>query len=200
MGAIVVPFRGLGGKRRLVGLSHEERERLLLAMLGDVLAAATEVWRTVVVTADDSGREVAEAVGADVVADPGGGQGAAVAAALGLLPSDATLIVNADLPCVLPYDLRSLIASTPRGGLAVVHSEDGRTNALSLPGPELFRPLYGARSAERFLRAAHALGVEALAASIPNLADDVDTFEDVERLQLRAGPRTQGALRTLEAA
>jgi 2-phospho-L-lactate guanylyltransferase len=200
MGAIVVPFRGLGGKRRLVGLSQEEHNRLLLAMLGDVLAAATEVWRTVVVTADESAREVAEAAGADAVADPGGGQGAAVAAALGLLPGDATLIVNADLPCVLPFDLRSLIAWTPRGGLAVVPSADGRTNALSLPGPELFQPLYGPRSAERFLRAAQELGVEAVAPSIPNLADDVDTFEDMERLQLRAGPRTQAALRALEAA
>src|SRR5437763_4062793 len=149
MGGIVVPFRGTGGKRRLVGFSEEEHERLLLAMLGDVLAATTEVWRTVVVTTEVAGRKVAEAAGAEVVADPGGGQGAAVVAALGLLPTDAALIVNADVPCVLPHDLRSLIASTPLGGLALVRSRDGRTNALSLTAPELFQPLYGPKSAER---------------------------------------------------
>src|SRR6266566_3331265 len=148
MGAIVVPFRGTGGKRRLAGLSDDAHDRIALAMLADVLDAAVEVSRTVLVTSDTEGRRVAEDAGAEVVPDPGGGQSAAVAAALGLLPTDAALIVNADLPCVLPYDLRSLLAATPRGGIAIVPSADGRTNALSLPGPELFQPLYGSRSAK----------------------------------------------------
>ena len=200
MGGIVVPFRGAGGKRRLVGLSGEDHERLQLAMFGDVLAATTAVWRTVVVTADAAGRAVAEAAGADVALDPGGGQGAAVASALALLPTTPALIVNADLPCVEEQDLHALIASTPRDGLAVVPSEDGRTNALGLAAPELFRPLYGPKSAERFLSSARELGVEAHALSIQNLADDVDTHEDLERLEHRVGPRTQAALRTLAAA
>ena len=150
MAAIVVPFRGTGGKRRLRGLPRERRERLGLAMLADVLAAATAVFRTVLVTADEQGAEVAAALGAEIVPDPGGGQGAAVAAALGLLPTDSVVIVNADVPCVTPYDLRSLVAATPPGGIALVASDDGRTNALSLPAPHLFQSLYGPRSAERF--------------------------------------------------
>jgi 2-phospho-L-lactate guanylyltransferase len=194
MAAIVVPFRGTGGKSRLRGLSHEQRERLMLAMLADVLAAATDVSRTVVVTSDERGAEVAEEAGAETVVDPGGGQGDAVAAALGLLPNDAVLVLNADVPCVTPYDLRSLLAATPAGGIALVASADGRTNALSLPAPHLFQPLYGPRSAERFRDAAADLGLEAVALAIPNLADDVDTGDDLERVSGRTGPHTSAVL------
>ena len=169
-------------------------------MLADVLAATTRVGVTIVVTNDDDGRRLAKDAGALLVDDPGGGQSPAVAAALGLLEIDAVLIVNADVPCVVPSDLRSLLASTPLGGIALVPSADGRTNALSLSVPNLFDPLYGPRSAERFQRAARELGLEAVAVAIPNLADDVDTREDLDRLQLRAGPYTQAALEGLRLA
>jgi 2-phospho-L-lactate guanylyltransferase len=200
MAGIVVPFRGSGGKQRLTGLGEEAHRALVLAMLADVLTATTEVGRTVVVTADEDGRSLAAEAGAEVVDDPGGGQAAAVAAAIGLFHSDAVLIVNADVPCVVPYDLRALLAATPLGGIALVASEDGRTNALSLPAPHLFEPLYGPRSAERFQRAALDLGLEAVSAAIPNLADDVDTPEDLERVRSRAGPHTQAALQELKLA
>ena len=200
MAGIVVPFRGLSGKQRLTGLSAETHRAVVLAMLADVLAAAMDVGRTVVVTGDAEGRQLAEQAGSEVVDDPGGGQGAAVAAAIGVLPSDAVLVVNADVPCVLPYDLRSLLAATPPGGIALVPSDDGRTNALSLAAPELFEPLYGAHSAERFLRAARDLGCEAVQAVNVNLADDVDTREDLDRVHHRAGPHTQAALEGLRLA
>jgi 2-phospho-L-lactate guanylyltransferase len=200
MAGIVVPFRGSGGKQRLTGLDVHGHRAVVLAMLLDVLAAATEVGRTVVVTGDDDARRVAAEAGAEVVNDPGGGQGAAVAAAIGTFPSDGVLIVNADVPCVLPYDLRSLLAATPLGGIALVSSEDGRTNALSLPAPHLFEPLYGPRSAERFARAARDLGLEVVTAAIPNLADDVDTLDDLERVRHRVGPNTQAALLGLRLA
>jgi 2-phospho-L-lactate guanylyltransferase len=200
MAGIVVPFRGSGGKQRLTGLGEAARRAVTLAMLADVLAGATQVGRTVVVTADEEGRRTALEAGAEVVDDPGEGQGAAVAAAIGLFPSDAVLVVNADVPCVLPYDLRSLLAATPPGGIALVASQDGRTNALSLQAPQLFEPLYGPHSAKRFMRAAQALGLEASAPLIPNLADDVDTPQDLERVRLRAGPHTQAALHWLKLA
>jgi 2-phospho-L-lactate guanylyltransferase len=200
MAVIVVPFRGLVGKQRLIGLGADKHRAVVLAMLADVLAATTIVGETVVVTNDDDGRRLAKAVGARLVDDPGGGQSPAVAAALGLLEIDAVMIVNADVPCVVPYDLRSLLAATPLGGIALVASADGRTNALSLPAPNVFDPLYGPSSAKRFQRTARDLGLEAVAVAIPNLADDVDTPEDLDRLQFRAGPHTQAALQGLRLA
>ena len=200
MAGIVVPFRGLAGKQRLTGLAVDTHRAVVLGMLADVLAATTKVGETVVVTNDADGRVLATSAGARLVDDPGGGQSPAVAAALGSLDIDTVLIVNADVPCVVPHDLRALLGATPLGGIALVASADGRTNALSLPAPNLFVPLYGPHSADRFQHAARDLGLEVLAVSIPNLADDVDTREDLDRLQLRAGPHTQAALEGLRLA
>ena len=200
MAAIVVPYRGAGGKERLEPLADDAREELALAMLGDVVAACVAVGPTVVVTSDPAGAELSEEVGAYAVEDPGGGQGPAVSAALSLLDGEATLVVNADVPCVVPHDLRALAAAAPPGGLAVVPAGDGTTNALSLAHPRLFAPLYGPGSAGRFRERAAELGVEAIAAVIPSLEDDVDTLADVRRVSLRAGPRTQTAIATLGIA
>jgi 2-phospho-L-lactate guanylyltransferase (CobY/MobA/RfbA family) len=150
------------------------------------------------VTPDEAGAEAAREAGAEVVADPGGGQGAAVQAGLEGLEPGAILVVNADVPCVVPHDLRSLLAATPAGCLALVEALDGTTNALSLPSAEAFASLYGPSSSDRFREHALSLGVEAVSVAIPNLADDVDTLEDLTRLQLRAGPRTQACLAELE--
>jgi 2-phospho-L-lactate guanylyltransferase (CobY/MobA/RfbA family) len=132
------------------------------------------------------------------VADPGGGQGAAVQTALEGVGLDGILVVNADLPCTVPHDLRSLLTATPAGCLALVEALDGTTNALSLPSADAFAPLYGPSSSDRFREHAASLGVEAVSLAIPNLVDDVDTLEDLTRLQLRAGPRTQACLAELE--
>lgn len=192
MTAIVVPFRGAGGKQRLEPLADDEREALALAMLEDVLAACRSVGETVLVTPDDEAARVAEEHDARVVDDPGRGQGSAVAEALSRLRGPV-LVVNADVPCVRPKDLRALEAATPKHGLAYVAAPDGTTNALGLSETSLFAPLYGPGSAERFRLHAHALGVDVVPAAIPNLTDDVDSIDDLRRLELRVGPRTLAA-------
>jgi 2-phospho-L-lactate guanylyltransferase (CobY/MobA/RfbA family) len=153
-------------------------------MLGDVVAAALGVGRVVVVTNDGS----VVPPGANVLADPQGGQGAAVAAGLASIRGHA-LVVNADLPLVTEGALHRLASA----GLALVESADGTTNALSLPDPSVFAPLYGAGSAERFR--AHA---PFATLDIPELVEDVDTEADLERLAPLAGPRTR-ALFALQA-
>lgn len=185
MTTVVVPYAGSGGKTRF-DASVRVRRDLSLAMLADVLAAATAVGPTLVVTPDAEWLESMDAV---VVADPGGGQGRAVQAALARVEGPV-LVVNADLPCVVPDDLRALAAAIPAHGIALVEALDGTTNALGLSDGRIFEPLYGADSARRFL----ALGVEAVSVAIPNIAQDVDTAADLERLQLRCGPRTQSTL------
>jgi 2-phospho-L-lactate guanylyltransferase len=198
---IVVPYSGSAGKTRLAALGDGPRGRLVLAMLEDVLAACAPVGRTRVVTADAAGADAAGEAGAEVVPDPGGGQGAAVAAALATVePGRPVLVVNADVPCAVPHDLRSLLAAAPSGAMALVEAADGTTNALALPVPQAFAPLYGSGSAERFRSHARALGLAPVPAAIPNLAADVDTIADLHHLQFRVGPRTQVALRGLNEA
>ena len=193
---VVVPFAGPAGKSRLE-LPGRARRALALAMLGDVLAACVAVGRTRVATSDADGARIACEAGADAVGDPGGGQGPAVAAALDGLDPGGVLVVNADVPCIVSRDLRSLLAATPAGGIALVEALDRTTNALSLPAPSVFAPLYGPGSADRFRAHAASLGLDAVSAPVPNIAEDVDTLDDLHRLQLRCGPRTQAWLAEL---
>ena len=174
--AIVIPYRG-DAKRRL---SSSLRAALALAMLGDVVEAAAQVGRVLVVTDDAS----VVPSGAEIVGDPGAGLGAAVAAGLERVEGPA-LVVNADLPGVTPEALRVLSDA----GLALVEAADGTTNALSLPDPHVFAPLYGPGSAQRFRAHAGFATVR-----IPELELDVDSDADLERIGPRVGRRTRALL------
>jgi 2-phospho-L-lactate guanylyltransferase len=188
--AIVVPYRANGKSR----LPEDIRARVALAMLADVLTACTATAPTRLVTDDADAILLARELGAATAADPGEGQGAAVAAALGEGP---VTVVNADLPCAVPADLRALAAIAATGAVGLVEAADGTTNALALPDAEVFAPLYGPGSADRFRERARTLGLDAVSAAIPNLVDDVDTLVDLHGLGLRVGPRTQAALGAL---
>lgn len=173
---IVIPYRG-DAKRRLPA---RIRAAAAVAMLGDVVSAALEVGRVLVVTDDPD----VVPPGVEVVPDPGEGLGAAVAAGLACVEGHA-LVVNADLPCATPAAIARLAAA----GLALVEAEDGTTNALSLPDPSVFAPCYGPGSAARFR--VHA---PFATAAIPELEGDVDTGDDLERYASLLGPRTRSLL------
>ena len=162
MATVVVPFRGANGKSR-IALPEPERRALALSMLRRVLGAAAEVGDVVLVTDDEEARSLAPRW----VADPGGGQGAAVSAALAEA-AGPTLVVNADLPRVEPDDLRALLTAIPPAGVAIVEAEDGTTNAVGLASPDLFAPLYGPGSAARFKERG------AVAVDLPRIAEDFD--------------------------
>jgi 2-phospho-L-lactate guanylyltransferase len=189
---VVIPFRA-GGKRRL---PSEIRVDVALAMLGDVVEAAVELGVTRVVTDDPAGRLVSLALGAEAIDDPGGGQGAAVAAALAGA-GGVCLVVNADVPRVRPSDLGALAVPPRLGGVAIVEAADGTTNALGLPFAEVFQPLYGARSAGQFRAHALALDLPVQDLALPNLVDDVDTLADLERIGPHGGHRTRAMLEAI---
>jgi 2-phospho-L-lactate guanylyltransferase (CobY/MobA/RfbA family) len=179
MPAVIVPFRRENAKRRLHPLPEEARAALAKAMLADVMAACEPVAPVVVTQEND--------------------QGEAVENALRVIESNPILVVNADLPCAHARDLLALLGALPDGGLALVEARDGTTNALALAAPHLFAPLYGPGSAERFRARAERLGVPAVSAEIPNLVDDVDTVDDLERVESRLGSHTAAALGDLRA-
>jgi 2-phospho-L-lactate guanylyltransferase (CobY/MobA/RfbA family) len=138
-------------------------------------------------------RELAQAMLADVrdaardalVVDRPGGQGDALAAALAEIEGPVT-IVNSDLPCVTAAELEQLTAAAP----AIVAADDGTTNAIALRDARDFEPLYGAGSASRFEQR---LGARRL--DLPGLRDDVDTWDDLERVRDRVGANTRAYLR-----
>jgi 2-phospho-L-lactate guanylyltransferase (CobY/MobA/RfbA family) len=154
MAMFVVPFK-VGGKTRLGD------PELAWAMFLDV-------------------RSACEQVGKVLICDAPGGQGAAVASLLETLDGPVA-IVNADVPCVTPYELHELVEAAP----ALVAARDGTTNALALADAHEFRPLYGPNSAARF-------GLKRL--DLPGLSEDVDTWDDLMRLARHVGPNTHSAL------
>ncbi len=172
----MIPYRG-DAKRRLPA---SIRAAAAVAMLGDVVAASLQVGPVIVVTDDTA----VVPSGVEVVEDPGDGLGPAVAAGLAQVKGHS-LVVNADLPCATPAALQRLAAA----GLALVEAGDGTTNALSLPDPSVFAPLYGPGSADRFR--AHAPFVTT---AIPELEADVDDNADLERLMPLLGSRTRALL------
>ena len=157
---------------RIGGKSRLGDPKLALAMLSDVTAAVNEL--------------AAEAL----VVDGPGGQGAAVADALAGLRGPVT-IVNSDLPCATGAEIEELTAAAP----AIVAAADGTTNALALRDVSDFEPLYGPGSAARFQE--HLAAVEL---DLPGLRDDVDTWDDLERVRDRVGKNTRGYLETLARA
>jgi 2-phospho-L-lactate guanylyltransferase len=192
MATIVVPFRGSDPKQRLA-VDDSARHALADAMLADVIAAGVAVADVIVVA--PAATHVPSA--ARHVVDPRRGQGAAVEAGLAAATAAGLpgpyLVVNADLPCADPRDLLALAGAVSGEDLALVAASDGTTNALAFADASLFEPLYGPGSAERFA----ALGPSTLL-DAPNLANDVDTLDDLARLQGRLREHTRRVLASLD--
>src|SRR5512133_2281745 len=154
---------------RIGGKTRLNDPQLALAMLSDVADAVNEL------------------AGEALVVDGPGGQGEAVADTLAVHSGPVT-ILNADLPCVTSAEIEELTAAAP----AIVAAADGTTNALALRDVADFEPLYGPGSAARFQEHLAAVQLD-----LPGLRDDVDTWDDLERVRDRVGKNTRGYLEAL---
>ena len=157
---------------RIGGKTRLGDPELALAMLSDVTDAVNEL-------AEEA-----------LVVDGPGGQGEAVAGTLAVRRGPVT-ILNADLPCVTSAEIEELTAAAP----ALVAARDGTTNALALRDVGDFKPLYGPGSAARFAKHLGAISLD-----LPGMRDDVDTWDDVERVRDRVGKHTHRYLKQLARA
>ena len=139
--------RAASGRSRRTPARHLAR-----AMLADVLAACAAVGPTFVVAPAGAGRSPAP----PLVVDPGGGQGAAVRAAL-----DAAVLATGGAGAVPRRQRRPAVrhAARPararrrgprRRARARPRQPTGRRTRSRLASPDLFAPVYGPGSAARF--------------------------------------------------
>jgi 2-phospho-L-lactate/phosphoenolpyruvate guanylyltransferase len=174
---VLVPLKRIDPKSRLAdALPLEERVRLMRGLLKGVVSAAREagVERVTVVTG-------LPLKGYEVWDDRGLAWNDALAAAMAeVVTAPLVAVISADLPLIRADDVEELLAATPERGIAIARALDGGTNAVAMRPPGLVRTRFG----EPGSAAVHtALGVPYAVVDLPGLAFDVDTPEDLTRMQ-----------------
>ena len=195
----VIPIRSFSdGKTRLSHLlSPVERRALIEEMFERVVSAVRAsgtVARTAIVSPDPEVLMTAGRLGNDVVAirqdkdRPGLNEAANIgrewAESIG---ADAMLVLFGDLPLITPADVQSLVRRDAPVVIATDRHGAG-TNGLMLrlggaSGGRAFRFSYGPESRQRHVEEADRLGMESITAIGIGTAFDLDTVDDLERLE-----------------
>jgi 2-phospho-L-lactate guanylyltransferase len=193
--AAVVPVKRLDeAKGRLsVLLAPEERRRLALAMLEDVLRALQAVPGidlVAVVSPDADALARASALGAESLAERPlvRGVNQALSQAAGMLADQgagALLVVAADIPTALPAEIEAVLEALPARGIAICPTQDRGTGALALRPPDAIPFRYGRHSSVLHKREAVARGLPARVLHTASLARDVDEPGDLSALLAR---------------
>lgn len=199
---VVIPVKGTDlAKSRLDAPAPLRRSDLARAVATDTVEAACEAvgpGLLTVVTSDAVVRDIALALGARVVADPGQGLNAAVAAGWQDVPEQPGRRIGwaallGDLPALRPEDLRQALEACSAHPRAVVPDAEGTGSVLltSTVAPPL--PRFGPGSAARHGSEDGAVRLEL---DLPRLRRDVDTAEDLRVVVgLGAGRHTMLAMR-----
>lgn len=179
-------------KTRLSGvLGQAARADLAIAMLEDVLAAASEVAfaRRLVVTESDVVSSLARTAGGESLYVRASGTNDAASAAVREVVSEGAarvLLLAADLPYLVASELELLLAE----GAPVVIAPDRHrrgTNALVLTPPSVIPPAFGANSFSAHRESARRVSIHARIASSRGLATDIDDPEDLQLLRREPG-------------
>jgi 2-phospho-L-lactate/phosphoenolpyruvate guanylyltransferase len=191
---LVIPVRGgEGGKSRL-DVDPVRRRALAASFALDTIEAARAaalVGHVVVVGELDEDLE-----GVSVIADPGEGLLAAVAAgldALGKRGTGPTAVLLGDLPGLRPGDLDGALRAATAHERAFVADAEGTGTALIVArASSAHTPAFGADSAARHRSAGY---VELAVPSDSGLRRDVDTLEQLHAAASGTlGPRTRALL------
>lgn len=182
-------------------LSPDQRRALSLAMLEDVVHAATALDAVWVLNSDADAADVARAAGGEARDDPTPGAG--LNASLDAATADAiragfegVLVLSADCPAATQADIRS-VALGPGVMLAPDRALKG-TNALWRCPPDAIFCEFGPKSMTAHMSLAHGRGVSFAVVPNPRLALDIDRPEDLAHAaRLGVGPATRAVLTAL---
>jgi len=188
MSVLAVPVSRLEDAKTRLGpiLSAPERADLMLAMVRDVLDAATTQpgWETWVISGDDVVLEVADEAGARAVVEHGSTLLSAVRQVETAAVDEGAprwAVLRADLPWITPASLADAL-DVDAPVVAVRAASDGGTNLLVRTPPDAIRARFGRDSFQKHLWAARRARVESEAAESEDLAFDLVGPDDLDRL------------------
>ena len=190
----VIPVKGLlDSKSRLNRvLAPQDKKRLILAMLKDVLCSVreSELFSRVLVISPDWNVEREANLEPGIFVHQEGlglnpGIRQATLQAMGAKASSVAVLL-ADIPLVQPNDLRELqtVGNTAQR-VVLSPSLKGGTNVLIREPPDLIDSTYGRWSFSNHLRAAQKRRIPVYSVSNQRLSFDIDTPEDLGILSQR---------------
>jgi 2-phospho-L-lactate/phosphoenolpyruvate guanylyltransferase len=205
VGLIIAVKRLAVAKTRLAPVfSAQTRERVVLAMLLDTIAAAAaapSLRGITVVTPDDVAADAARQLGADVLADPTPAShpdplNNAILAAESAITSAPDsppniVVLQGDLPALQPQELTQAIAAARAHRRSFVADRHGSGTAalFAFGGP--LEPAFGTDSARRH----RSSGAVELTGPWPGLRCDIDTPDDLQAARrLGVGAATAQAI------
>lgn len=189
----LVPAKALEqAKTRLAALlSEDERRRLALGMLEDVVRALQSVPRidTIAVVSPDSDViERAVELGVQAIAEPPSARGINEALSYGQdvmsrQRPDALLVVLADVPAVKASEIEAVLDALPSDrGIVICPSNAGGTSALALRPYDILPFRFGANSFEAHTAEASVRDLATTVLQIDSLARDIDEPDDLYHL------------------
>lgn len=204
---ILVPVKNLANaKQRLSPVMEQAgRTQLAQAMLADVLDSlvAAAIDDVSLVTCDAFAIDLAGELGFDIIRDDLNVSETSAIEMASQLCSErgikSTLVIPADIPLISHAEIGDIYRNAPEHGTLLVPSGDKRgTNAVLRRPAQLFPLRFGNDSFFPHLAAAIATNKTCVVLSLPGIALDVDTPDDLQQLsRAPGGKRSQLLARTL---
>ena len=188
MKTVLLPVKGFGcAKQRLSSkYDNDMRAGLACAMLSDVMRAisrARKPERVIVFTAADEVTQMARSFGFEVMIERSvEGHSAAVNQMVRELSTSASrlLSIAADLPKLAATEIDFVLEAVSDPVTLIPSSDWTGTNGVVFIPPAHITMEYGPGSFRRHLSKASAAGLPADVLSVPGIAFDIDTPEDVQ--------------------
>jgi 2-phospho-L-lactate/phosphoenolpyruvate guanylyltransferase len=200
---ILLPVKNLAkAKQRLASvLDQPTRTEFAQVMLSDVVAAIVAFAgdEVALATSDPFAAELARRHGFELIRDESNiSETDVVEMATRLCEArgvQSTLVVPGDIPLIDAVDLRAIYQARPDVGSVLVPSTDKRgTNAVLRSPASLFPLRFGNESFMPHLAAAIATNKSCVVLSLPRIALDIDTPEDLHELAQAAGEKPSQVL------
>ena len=204
---VIIPVKRLSEAKSSLSsrLTPEQRRRLVLSMLADVLSAvrqAPSLSRTAVVSPDERVLSFANLHGAESIAEPGLELNEALKLAIRHAISkdvNSVLIVPADLPLLKSVDIENLIAmASAQKDVVIAPSKANGTNALFLRPPDIIDLRFGGESFPLHVKEALRAGVKPRIYRSLTVALDIDEVLDLASIEAHgAGTRAHDFLKSI---